>query len=741
MEGQDVLNELLERINNIEKTNELLKKDIENKKNEMKQFENNNKEKEKDTKEDKNNENNNKINVDKKDEKNKKKKEVPTEDQDAKMGEKFYHDYQTVKFNSYEINNNVSEIVIEYIDQEKRGSLYIMGDFTKWEPKPMKKNKDIFSYKIVLLKGFKYYYSFQSDDQIFLDYNSDYQENPKNLQVQNYIDLAKEGEKSSTFDYESCLGILEMAQKNYYLSKLDLDKDEMIFLEKFKRHISISSDISNEKNMEYDKLSDSIYSYYDQKLRYISPYETNSKLMNLKLYFQDRILVHNYSFEEKGRQYLFYYRIINITDTYSFQCIKLYDNNNIKINKKYYSDMGFFYTIIFDQMTSKPIDSNSKLYHLLNVQDSKRILADYNNDKENILKAYFKTLMGLKNKATSSQNPIQNLLGGLSFIRPIGSIIVTPDKVEPSRINANDYEFQYSLNAITKVKNKKEGSYVEFQAIDMMAEKAKKPFRYKVYYSIKNNKINIIHYHVMDKDLKDVIIKIKEIDKNTDPHTIKKSEEHIKSNELLLLILDSHPLKLYYKGKKVKMEAIKIEENKLYLLNSINPDSFFNRMYVTLNPIEDQLKYDLIEQCYDFANNAKEIKNGVDAVVSYDNTKNKVTEPIMLAVSPCLLKPLTSYEETQLKKEKVGSELKGMNDLDKYIFISQKVNDYRKYNKEDITKMDQKEKEKKLASLKEYKAAMSGILNYIERMEMWDKIDLAMVLSSDIDNIIKLFTN
>ena len=245
----------------------------------------------------------------------------------------------------------------------------------------------------------------------------------------------------------------------------------------------------------------------------------------------------------------------------------------------------------------------------------------------------------------------------------------------------------------------------------------------------------------MDKDLKDVIIKIKEIDKNTDPHTIKKSEEHIKSNELLLLILDSHPLKLYYKGKKVKMEAIKIEENKLYLLNSMNADSFFNKMYVTVNPIEDQLKYDLIEQCNDFSNGAKEIKNGVDAVVSYDNTKNKVTEPIMLAVSPCLLKPVSTYEENMLKREKVQSELKGMNDLDKYVFISQKVNDYRKYKKEDISKMEQKEREKKLASLKEYKAAMSGILNYIQNMEMWDTLDLAVVLSSDLDNFITLFTN
>ena len=37
------------------------------------------------------------------------------------------------------------------------------------------------------------------------------------------------------------------------------------------------------------------------------------------------------------------------------------------------------------------------------------------------------------------------------------------------------------------------------------------------------------------------------------------------------------PFKLYYKGKKVKMESNIIEENKLYLLESSNADSIFNK--------------------------------------------------------------------------------------------------------------------------------------------------------------------
>ena len=723
----------------MEKRNKNLRKDIENKKNEIKKLEDNNNRNNIDT----NNSNNNTINENTKE----KKKLVPTEKQDAEIGERFFHEYRNIKLNSYELNNNVSEITIEYTTQEQHSVLYIMGDFTKWEPKLMKKNKDIFTYKIVLLKGFKYYYSFQSGDQILLDYNTDYQENPKTLQVQNYIDLSKEGETSSAFDYQNDINILEIAQKNYFLSKLEMDKFELIFLEKFKRHITLSREVSNEKYMEHRKLSNAINAYYEHKLKYINPYETNSKLTNLKLYFTDRILAHYYVIDSSGKPSLFYYRILSISDNYSFQCIKLYDNNNIKINMKYYNDFKYFYTISFDQLSSKPIDPTSKLYHLLPIEESKTIFTNYNNDKENILKAYFKTLTGLKNQTNSQQNLIMNQIqnqnqgGILNYMRSYGSILVTPDKIEPTRVKANDYEFQYSCNKITKVKNKKEGSYVEFQAIDIMAEKAKKPVRYKIYYSIKNNKINIIHYHVLDKDLKNIRINIKEINKNIDPHTIKKSEEHINSNELLLLVLDSKPLKLYYKGKKIKMESFKIEENKLYLLASPTKDNIFNGMYVSVDPMEDKLKYDIIEQCNESSTNAEGIKNAVDAVVSYDNTKNMVTEAIMLAVPPCFLKQLSTYEENSLKKEKADSELKGLNDLDKYFLINQKINDYRKYSKEDIKKMDKKEKEKKLESLKAYKQAMSGILNYIQRMEMWDTLDLAELLSSEIDNIIKLFTN
>ena len=240
MEDQDsILNEFLERIRNLEKRNEQLRLDVDKKKNELKELE---KVPKKDNEKDK-----------KEEEKNKNKKPlIPSEEEDKIIGERFLFDIKNIKLNAYELEKNIQEVIIEYISQEQFNNLYIMGDFTKWELVPMKKNKDFFSYKIVLLKGFKYYYSFQSGDQIYIDYNNVYEENPKTLQIQNYIDSVKDNKPSQPFDFENDINILKSAQENYFFSKLNIeDNDEILFLEKFKRHITSGKEIAKkkEKNM------------------------------------------------------------------------------------------------------------------------------------------------------------------------------------------------------------------------------------------------------------------------------------------------------------------------------------------------------------------------------------------------------------------------------------------------------------------------------------------------------------
>ena len=739
---QDLLNELLERINNAEKRNENLRKNIQTKKNELKLLD------DKLSEEDKNKIENEKKKVEKK-------PKIPNSDEDKKLSERFLFEYKNIKSNSYVIEQSATEYTIEYITQEHHSTLYIMGDFTKWEPMPMKKNKDIYSYSIVLLKGFKYYYSFQSGDQVIIDYNNLYEQNPKNFQIQNYIDLAKDGQPSQAFDFENDINILKNAQKNYFLIKINEDDDEISFLDKFKRHIIAGKEITQKKREEHGILTNSINTYYDSLYKNIKPYEADIKYNNLKNYFKDRILAH-YS-ESKEFKCKYFYKIISLNDFYEFRCMKLYDNNNIKIDTNYYSDSWNYYTFRFEAISVAPIDENSKLYHLLPKEESIKILNDYNNDKENVLKAYFKTLKNLKNAATDNQieppvppahNPLvnENIIGFRSYIRSYGNILVTPYKVEPERIKITDYEFHYSFNRINKVKNKKEGSFVQFEAIDDAILKARKPFRFKIYYSTKDKKINIIHCHVIDKDLRTNKIIMKEIEKDIDPHTLKKNEDYIKSNELLLIVKEQIPIKLYFQGKKVKTEFIKIEENKLYNLASSNTDSIFNKMYVTVNKIEDKIKYDLIEKCNEFPyslGGIGDIQDGVDVQVTFDNNKNYVVEPMMLAVSPCLLRRISTYEENLLNKNrnKDINKNKNMNQMDIYISIKKNMDDYRKYNKETFDKLEQKQKDDIILKLKQDKESMANVLNYIQQMEMWDTLDEVLNMSAEIENFIKLFSN
>ena len=739
---QDLLNELLERINNAEKRNENLRKNIQTKKNELKLLD------DKLSEEDKNKIENEKKKVEKK-------PKIPNSEEDTKLSERFLFEYKNIKSNSYVIEQSATEYTIEYITQEHHSTLYIMGDFTKWEPMPMKKNKDIYSYSIVLLKGFKYYYSFQSGDQVIIDYNNLYEQNPKNFQIQNYIDLAKDGQPSQAFDFENDINILKNAQKNYFLIKINEDDDEISFLDKFKRHIIAGKEITQKKREEHGILTNSINTYYDSLYKNIKPYEADIKYNNLKNYFKDRILAH-YS-ESKEFKCKYFYKIISLNDFYEFRCMKLYDNNNIKIDTNYYSDSWNYYTFRFEVISVAPIDENSKLYHLLPKEESIKILNDYNNDKENVLKAYFKTLKNLKNAATDNQieppvppahNPLvnENIIGFRSYIRSYGNILVTPYKVEPERIKITDYEFHYSFNRINKVKNKKEGSFVQFEAIDDAILKARKPFRFKIYYSIKDKKINIIHCHVIDKDLRTNKIIMKEIEKDIDPHTLKKNEDYIKNNELLLIVKEQIPIKLYFQGKKVKTEFIKIEENKLYNLASSNTDSIFNKMYVTVNKIEDKIKYDLIEKCNEFPyslGGIGDIQDGVDVQVTFDNNKNYVVEPMMLAVSPCLLRRISTYEENLLNKNrnKDINKNKNMNQMDIYISIKKNMDDYRKYNKETFDKLEQKQKDDIILKLKQDKESMANVLNYIQQMEMWDTLDEVLNMSAEIENFIKLFSN
>ena len=700
-----------------------------------------------------------------------------TLEEDRKAAKRFENELKFLNINSLQITENLVEKKITFKPNKQYGAIYILGDFNGWEPDLMQKNEKGFSFKVVLIKGFKFYYSLQTTEETIIDYNNPYEENKNNSQLQNYINLYQnENEETSNFDFKNDLNILKTAQRNFLLLKINDEIDNTIFLEKFQRHIINSQNNSNMKKNE--NLTNEIKSYYDDYLNKVNNFE-KKKLDKFKLYFNNRILLQN-SPIMKGVQYQ--YKILSISeDNNSFICMRLYDHNQIKLNSEYYTNKDFCWKIPLSEIVSTPISKRDKLYHLLSLKESQKISDEYNNDIENIIIAYFDDLEELnKNNRFKKYRKTTNV-----------SELVKPKRVEPNDVDMNDYEYYYLNNQIINIKNKDDNSYIEFKIVEenkksrqnneqikieenkikeikkdintnkkeekkqndnieikpkkeIIKNKEKKPAQYLVYYTFsETNKVVILHCHILDKTFKYKKIKIKEIKDNEDPHILKRDKLYINSSELLLINKSSGPIKLYFKGKKVQMETKLIDINKLYRLKSVKQyKSTFHDVVISIIPIKEPIKLnnELLEKCQETLYNGKEILNGIDTKIEYNESFGDDTK---LAVHPCLLVELTQEEEIALKnksKKEVKKEKKSY-ELQKLDLIEKEMNKYRKYTKDIIKKMKRSEKEDIAITLDDYKSTMDMICNYVQEKEMWDLLEKVSLITNEIEDLLNIIDN
>ena len=762
MEGnneEDEINKLLLKIEQLEEKNRNLRKSIEEKEKQIKaDTASKNKNYKKEIKESSDN-------------------KTITLEEDRKAAKRFENELKFLNINSLQITENLVEKKITFKPNKQYGAIYILGDFNGWEPDLMQKNEKGFSYKVVLIKGFKFYYSLQTTEETIIDYNNPYEENKNNSQLQNYINLYQnENEETSNFDFKNDLNILKTAQRNFLLLKINDEIDNTIFLEKFQRHIINSQNNSNMKKNE--NLTNEIKSYYDDYLNKVNYFE-KKKLDKFKLYFNNRILLQN-SPIMKGIQYQ--YKILSISeDNNSFICMRLYDHNQIKLNSEYYTNKDFCWKIPLSEIVSTPISKRDKLYHLLSLKESQKISDEYNNDIENIIIAYFDDLEELnKNNRFKKYRKTINV-----------SELVKPKRVEPNDVDMNDYEYYYLNNQIINIKNKDDNSYIEFKIVEenkksrqnneqikieenkikeikkdintnkkeekkqndnieikpkkeIIKNKEKKPAQYLVYYTFsETNKVVILHCHILDKTFKYKKIKIKEIKDNEDPHILKRDKLYINSSELLLINKSSGPIKLYFKGKKVQMETKLIDINKLYRLKSVKKyESTFHDVVISIIPIKEPIKLnnELLEKCQETLYNGKEILNGIDTKIEYNESFGDDTK---LAVHPCLLVELTQEEEIALKnkpKKEVKKEKKSY-ELQKLDLIEKEMNKYRKYTKDIIKKMKRSEKEDIAITLDDYKSTMDMICNYVQEKEMWDLLEKVSLITNKIEDLLNIIDN
>jgi hypothetical protein len=258
---------------------------------------------------------------------------------------------------------------------------------------------------------------------------------------------------------------------------------------------------------------------------------------------------------------------------------------------------------------------------------------------------------------------------------------------------------------------------------EIIKKKQIKPKQYIIYYTFsEEKKVIILHCHILDKTFKYKKMIIKDILDNEDPHLLKRDKKYINSYDLLLINKSSGPIKLYFKGKKVQMVSKLINTNKLYRIKSIKQyESPFHNVIIYINPIKSSLKLnnEIIEKCQEITYNGKEILNGIDAKVQYNESFGDDTN---LALSPCLLVELSLEEENSLKnkpKKEVKKEKKSY-ELQKLDLIEKEMEKYRKYTKDTIKNMKRSEKDDIAITLDDYKSTMDILCNYVQEKELWD---------------------
>ena len=781
---EEIINQLFDKINYLEERNKTLRTEINTKKNELK--------------------NTTKIkNSTKKIETNSKKEKKITKEEDKRAAELFKNEINNLQNNSLQIQNNLVEYNIEFIPEKPYGKLYIQGDFTNWSPILMKKKNDTFYYTVVLLKGFKYYYNFQSTyEDCLVDFNGNYDKNPSNQILQNFLDIERDDNKSSLFDCKTDMNILKMAQRNFLLLKIDDTMHNILFLEKFKRHGL------NKKNFEKlledpKQIEKSISFYYDNIANnLLNDIFEDNKLKNIQNYFLDRILMHN---SPKFQKVQYQDKIIAIDNNYIY-CIRLYDHNEIKIDLNYYylNYLEKCLKVNFNEIVSKPLTKPDKYFHLLSKEESEKLIKHYEDDNENIIKAYFKnennltrnnclvkpekiepedvtltdydyccasrTLEKIVNKDDESHvlfevyikgKKVENKNNNISVKKNIvtnninnninnnvqkNEIIETKNKVNNNEKEINKINNNKINDKIEKVNEAKNTTNIETKKPKTVKKPKEKVIQYEIYYTLYKNKIIILHYHILDKTIPNPRIHIKEIDPTkTDPHKFKQDKKYNASDIILLLTANYSLFKLYYKGKKVHFTQFQIkQQDKLYFINqNDSTDNFFNNMIVSVYKINNikSLTYDLIVNCVK-AN--KGCLNGVDCKCLYDGEKIEINDDMNLAVCPCFLKELTEKEEKELlnKKETVNRKVENKSyEMQKYDLICREMNKYKDLNEEKIKKMTRSEKDNIGITLDDYKTTMNMICDYVQQNEMWEYVDKVSELSSQIDNILDLIDN
>lgn len=420
--------------------------------------------------------------------------------------------------------DTVKEVKIRFCPNEHYNKMYILGDFTKWEPVLMLKNKDTFYYDTILLRNYKYYYCFTVDNCFIVDYNNFFEANPVNYNENNYIDLIGENttESSPIFDFRN-FKALEEARKDY--STVCMNPKDFNLLNNLilcsNQVKEFTNDMVNLKEQEIKACRD----YFNSKSA-LSNSKENKEFVNtlnqICEMFKERVAYYNGAF--------YYVGSINITESRLY-CINLYDENDAKINIDYYVKKGFFLKlpltsfINFNSSSKMDIDSgnenessNQNQNQIFGKQISEEMMKTYNTCGRKI-KVFYQKLSEKEaqeqeeadkenlNLTSSIENAFIGKVfrDGFVYMKKTSRIKIdklvleeeSEGKIESKELNKDAYIVDINDNMIVDVKCKESNLKVYY-----IIEEVKQPEKLislKFWTSLAKKSLNIIHMHVLNE--------------------------------------------------------------------------------------------------------------------------------------------------------------------------------------------------------------------------------------------------
>jgi hypothetical protein len=560
---------------------------------------------------------------------------------------KFRNDQHSTKFskdkNNLAFSSELEKVCFSYTPYDNFSHLKICGDFTNWEKKEMTKKDSQFIYETNLLKGYKYNYLFYYEEEVLVDFTSEYVETDSGM-LNNVFCLHKDN-YSNKFTKED-YNLLLIAQESFHHVSI-ADGEEYEIFEKIMNFSNfLDEHFQRLKSLKEEKIAMTRYKF-DEKIKKLNELG-KFKSSEINSIFAERIFT---SSDNSN----FLIKEISLENKY-IKGLRLYDKNGIKTDYDFYTKHNFYETIPIENIFNHTF-INSQL-------DSDQLIKDFLEDKKNILKIYYHLIQDEETESNQKS--------------------LIPYKIIPENVDINSYTMEISDNKITQVRSKETNTIILFEShlIDMGNKIGLiSSSSLKIFTALYNKDIvNIIHIHLNDTSDSVAVDNIF-LEKNEKPEDHKNFGLDALERKLnyKFLFRDYKLCKIYYNVSENFIDELTFEEVRLkpenvvkILRHEIYSNYFAKIRSIPLGMLarKDKNKEEIVERMKSqdmriegWCNERylEELPGCIDLFIFFTPDGVLLESPIKISIPVCTIIPLTPKEEISFEKTLLKAQMKKKN--------------------------------------------------------------------------------